>query len=86
MILMAVGKEVRALKGRNDGKSTSGIEANHRYAHLGPGQRQKPCILTCCPHVLPFKGEAGHDFLPLYSELLKQRHIWNSQGIKVRKS
>lgn len=86
MILMAVVKEVRALKERNKGKSTSGIEANHRYTHLGPGQRQKPCPLVCCPHVLPFKGDAGHDFPHLYSKLFKQLHIWNSQVIKVRKS
>lgn len=43
-----VKKEVRALKERNKGKTASDIEANHRYTHLGPGQRQEACIFVCC--------------------------------------
>lgn len=86
MILMAAGKEVRALKAGNKGKCASGTEVDHRYTHLGPGWRQKPCIFMGCPDVLPFRSDAGHDFPPLYLELFKQPLIWDSQGIKVRKS
>ena len=86
MILMAAGKEVRALKAGNKGKRASGTEGDHRYTHLGPGRRQKPCIFMGCPDVLPFRSDAGRDFPPLYLELFKQLLIWDSQGIKVRKS
>ena len=59
---MAVGKEVRALKEGNKGERASATEADHRYTHLGPGWRQKPCIFMGCPDVSPFNSDAGHDF------------------------